>query len=164
MRDIDRALILAIVLSASGCAATPSSVRSSPSDAVRVVHAGDRAVGPGPTEWFTGSARVEMLFAASSPSRVGGATVSFDPGARTLWHTHPLGPTLLVTEGRGWVQSWGCPAQPIGAGGVISIPAGVKHWHGAASDAAMSHIAIQEALGGTAVHWLEAVSDEQYPE
>ncbi|MEZ5963115.1 MAG: cupin domain-containing protein [Planctomycetota bacterium] len=128
-----------------------------------VVHASDRSPLTGPSEWFTGVTTVDMLFGAASPSRVGGATVTFEPGARTLWHTHPLGQTLIVTSGQGWVQCWGDPAQPIIVGDVVHIPPGVKHWHGAASDFAMSHIAIQEALDGKAVEWMERVSDEQYP-
>ncbi|MCA8964894.1 MAG: cupin domain-containing protein [Planctomycetes bacterium] len=157
-----RLLGLLLAVSAAGCAAAPSTDRSV-ATSVRVVHARDRDAAAGPPEWFTGSTRVEMLFAASPPSRVGGANVTFEPGARTLWHTHPLGQTLIVTAGRGWVQSWGHPAQQLGAGDVVSIPAGVKHWHGAARDAAMTHIAVQEARDGRAVDWLEPVSDDQYP-
>lgn len=99
---------------------------------------------------------------ASEPARVGGATVTFEPGARTAWHAHPLGQTLFVTAGSGLVQEWGSPVRQIRPGDVVWIPPGVKHWHGAAPTTAMAHIAIAESLDGKAVDWLEKVSDEQY--
>jgi quercetin dioxygenase-like cupin family protein len=116
----------------------------------------------GSAEYFTGSVQVQLLFPATDPSRTSGGKVTFAPGARSAWHTHPFGQILIVTEGTGWIQQWGGPIEEIRTGDVIWIPPGVKHWHGAAPTTAMTHIAIQEALGGKAVEWLEKVSDEQY--
>lgn len=116
----------------------------------------------GPAEWFTGNVRVDPLFSAIEPSRVSAALVTFEPGARSAWHKHPLGQHLVVTAGCGWTQCWGGPKREIRAGDVLSCPCGQKHWHGATSTTAMSHIAIQEALNGKAVEWMEKVSDEQY--
>jgi len=116
----------------------------------------------GPEEWFTGDVRIELLFAAVEPSRVSAALVTFEPGARSAWHTHPLGQNLVVTAGIGWTQCWGGPKREIRAGDVISCPCGQKHWHGASLTTAMSHIAIQEALDGKAVEWMEKVMDEEY--
>ena len=116
----------------------------------------------GPPEWFTGTVRIDMPFNATPPSRVGGATVTFEPGARTAWHTHPLGQTLVVTAGCGRVQREGGRIEEIRPGDVVWFPPGEKHWHGAAPTTAMSHIAIQEALDGKVVDWLEHVSDGQY--
>ncbi len=127
-----------------------------------ITSAGARPVRPGPTENFTGSARVEMLFAAVDPSHASGGTVTFEPGARTAWHSHPRGQVLIVTAGVGRVQQWGAAVQEIRTGDVVRIPAGEKHWHGASPTTAMTHIAIQEALHGKAVDWMEHVSDEQY--
>ena len=117
---------------------------------------------PGPGEWFTGTVRLDPLFAASEPGRVSGASVTFEPGARSAWHTHPLGQALIVTAGCGIVQCEGEPARLIRPGDVVQCPPGEKHWHGAAPDTAMTHIAIQEALDGTPVHWLEKVTDAEY--
>ncbi|MEW9900760.1 cupin domain-containing protein [Chitinivorax sp. PXF-14] len=128
-----------------------------------VARAGSQASYPGPADWFTGIVRVDPLFAARQPAAGSGALVTFEPGARTDWHTHPLGQTLIVTTGCGRVQHWGGPIEEIRPGDVVSIPPGVKHWHGAAPTTAMSHIAIQEQADGSVVHWLEKVSDEQYP-
>lgn len=116
----------------------------------------------GPAEWFTGSVRIDPLFEAPEPARVQSASVTFEPGARTAWHTHPLGQLLIVTSGLGRVQRWGGPVDEIRPGDVIWFPPGEKHWHGAASSTAMAHIAIQEALNGKVVDWLEHVSEEQY--
>ncbi len=116
----------------------------------------------GPAESFTGSVRVDQPFQAAAPGRVVGARVTFEPGARTAWHTHPLGQTLIVTSGVGRVQRWGDAIEEIRAGDLVGIPAGQKHWHGAAPAAAMAHIAITESLDGKAVDWLEKVTDEQY--
>jgi len=116
----------------------------------------------GPAEYFTGTVRVDPLFQAPDPARVSGASVTFEPGARTAWHTHPLGQTLIVTFGLGWVQREGGPVEEIRPGDVVWFPPGEKHWHGATPTTAMTHIAIQEALNGKAVDWLEKVSDEQY--
>ena len=116
----------------------------------------------GPAEWFTGSVRIDPLFQGPAPARVQGASVTFEPGARTAWHTHPLGQTLIVTFGVGWVQRWDGPIEEIRSGDVIWFPPGEKHWHGATPTTAMAHIAVQEALDGQVVDWMEHVSDEQY--
>jgi len=116
----------------------------------------------GAAETFTGSVHVTPLFQPTAPSRTGGASVTFQPGARSAWHTHPLGQTLIVTAGTGWVQQEGGDKREIRPGDVIWTPPGVKHWHGASATSAMTHIAIQEAQGGTPVTWLEHVSDDQY--
>lgn len=116
----------------------------------------------GMAEYFTGTVRIDPLFTAPDPARVGGASVTFEPGARTAWHTHPLGQTLIVTAGAGLAQRWGGPIEPIRPGDVVWFPPGEKHWHGAAPTTAMTHIGIQERLDGKAVEWMEHVSDEQY--
>ncbi len=113
-------------------------------------------------EYFTGKVRFDPLFQANSPARANGLSVTFEPGARAAWHTHPLGQTLIVTAGSGLIQRWGEAIQQIRPGDVIWIPPGEKHWHGASPTTAMTHIAIQEALDGKVVDWLEKVSDEQY--
>jgi quercetin dioxygenase-like cupin family protein len=116
----------------------------------------------GPADWFTGTVRIDPLFGAIEPGRTGGASVTFEPGARTAWHAHPLGQTLIITTGCGWVQRWNGPIEEVHPGDVVQFAPGEKHWHGATATTAMSHIAIQEALDGRAVEWLEHVSDEQY--
>lgn len=123
---------------------------------------GSRPSAKGSSEWFTGTVRVDPLFDAQEPARVNGASVTFEPAARTAWHTHPLGQTLVVTAGCGCVQRWGGAIEEIHPGDVVWIPAGEKHWHGAAPTTAMTHIAIQERLDGKIVDWMEKVSDEQY--
>jgi quercetin dioxygenase-like cupin family protein/alkylhydroperoxidase/carboxymuconolactone decarboxylase family protein YurZ len=115
-----------------------------------------------PAEHFTGSTRLRRLFEANEPVRASGASVTFDPGARTAWHTHPLGQTLIVTAGTGWVQQWGEPAHAVREGDVVSIPPGVKHWHGATASTTMTHIAVQEQLDGKTVQWMEPVNDDEY--
>ena len=127
-----------------------------------IKRSGSQPSGVGPAEWFTGTVRVDPLFQAPDPARVSGASVTFEPGARTAWHTHPLGQTLIVTAGSGLAQRWGAPIEQIRPGDVIWIPPGEKHWHGAAATTAMTHIAIQEQLNGKVVDWMEKVSDEQY--
>ncbi|WP_243613230.1 (R)-mandelonitrile lyase [Shimia aestuarii] len=117
---------------------------------------------PGPTDWFTGEVALEMLFNPHDAARVQGANVTFQPGARTAWHTHPLGQTLIVLSGKGRVQRWGGEVVEIGPGDVIWFAPGEKHWHGAAPDSAMTHTAIQEVQDGKAVDWMEQVSDEAY--
>ena len=116
----------------------------------------------GPADWFTGAVRIDALVDAPEPARCSAASVTFEPGARTAWHTHPLGQTLIVTFGRGWVQREGGPVQEIRPGDVVSFEPGEKHWHGATATTAMTHIAIQEALDGKAVDWMEHVTEEQY--
>jgi quercetin dioxygenase-like cupin family protein len=127
-----------------------------------VTHAGSQPSAAGPAENFTGSVRVDDRFKGSGLARISGATVTFEPGARTAWHTHPLGQTLIVTAGVGLVQEWGGPVQEIRPGDIVWIPPGVKHWHGASPTVGMSHIAFSEALDGKTVEWMEKVSDEQY--
>jgi len=132
--------------------------------------AGEVVIGPvdaqpaakGPVENFTGSVLVTSRFRGTEPARVSGGVVSFEPGAHTAWHTHPLGQTLVVTEGEGRVQDWGGPAHKIKVGDTVWIPPGVKHWHGAAPDSSMSHVAIAEALDGKTVEWMEKLTPEQY--
>ncbi|MBT8498128.1 germin [Pantoea agglomerans] len=116
----------------------------------------------GPAEYFTGTVRIDAPFQATEPACVGGATVTFEPGARTAWHTHPLGQTLIVTHGQGWIQCEGEAIQVMNTGDIVWIPENVKHWHGATPDNAMTHIAIAESLNGSPVDWLEQVSDQQY--
>jgi quercetin dioxygenase-like cupin family protein len=124
---------------------------------------GTQASVKGPADWFTGTVRIDPLFLkADDPARATGASVTFEPGARTAWHTHPLGQTLIVTAGCGRVQREGGPIEEIHPGDVVWFPPGEKHWHGASPDTAMTHIAIQETLDGKNVDWLEHVSDEQY--
>jgi quercetin dioxygenase-like cupin family protein len=123
---------------------------------------GSRPSKKGPADWFTGTVRIDPLFDATAPARAAGAAVTFEPGARTAWHTHPLGQTLIVLFGRGLVQREGGPIEEIGPGDVVSFAPGEKHWHGASLETAMQHIAVQEALDGKAVDWLEHVTDEQY--
>jgi quercetin dioxygenase-like cupin family protein len=116
----------------------------------------------GPADWFTGTVRIDPLIDAPVPARVASSMVTFEPGARTAWHTHPLGQNLIVTSGCGWAQRWGGPVEEIRPGDVIWFPPGEKHWHGATASTAMTHIAIQEKLDGKAVDWLEKVSDAEY--
>ncbi|MGY4285030.1 quercetin dioxygenase-like cupin family protein [Bradyrhizobium sp. LM2.7] len=123
---------------------------------------GSRPSQKGPEDWFTGTVRIDPLFAAPEPARVSGAQVTFEPGARTAWHTHPLGQTLIVTAGLGWVQREGGSVQEIRPGDVVWFPPGLKHWHGASATTAMTHIAVQESQDGRAVDWMEKVGDEQY--
>jgi len=123
---------------------------------------GSQASRPGPPEYFTGAVRIEPLFEAAEPARAAGASVTFEAGARTAWHTHPLGQTLIVTAGSGRAQRWGGPIEKIRAGDVVWFPPGEKHWHGASPATAMTHVAIHERLDGKTVEWLEPVTDEQY--
>ena len=116
----------------------------------------------GPAEYFSGAVRIDPLFQPKDGARAAGARVTFAPGARTAWHTHPLGQTLIVAAGTGWVQPWGGRVEEMREGDVVWIPPGLKHWHGATPTSAMTHIAVQEELDGTAVVWMEQVSDEQY--
>ena len=129
---------------------------------MEIKRSGSQPSGKGPAEYFTGAVRVDPLFQAPEPARVTGASVTFEPGARTAWHTHPLGQTLVVTAGCGWVRREGGPIEEIRPGDVVWFPPGEKHWHGATPMTAMTHIAIQESLNGKTVEWLEKVSDDQY--
>jgi len=127
-----------------------------------IKRSGSQPSGKGSTDYFTGAVRIDPLFQAPLPARVVGASVTFEPGARTAWHTHPLGQTLIVTAGCGWAQRDGGPVEEIRPGDVIWFPPGEKHWHGASATTGMTHVAIQEALDGKTVDWMEQVSDEDY--
>src|SRR4051812_29250624 len=129
---------------------------------MEIKRSGSQASNKGPADWFTGTVRIDPLFQAGAPARVAGASVTFEPGARTAWHTHPLGQTLIVTSGCGRAQRWGGPIEEIRPGDVIWFPPGEKHWHGASPTTAMTHTAIQEQLDGKAVEWMEKVSEQQY--
>src|SRR5438132_5914680 len=129
---------------------------------MNIKRSGSQASTKGPAEYFTGTVRIDPLFQAADPARVVGASVTFEPAARTAWHTHPLGQTLIVTAGCGRAQRWGGPIEDIRPGDVICFAPGEKHWHGATPTTAMTHIAIQEALEGQVVQWMEKVSDQQY--
>jgi len=129
---------------------------------MEIKRGGSQASGKGPADWFAGAVRIDPLFQAAEPARVQGASVTFEPGARTAWHTHPLGQTLIVTAGFGRAQRWGGAIEEIRPGDVVWFAPGEKHWHGAGETTAMTHIAIQEKLDGKVVEWMEHVSDEQY--
>jgi len=129
---------------------------------MKITRAGSQPSVKGPETWFTGTVRIDPLFQTEAPARGAGATVTFEPGARTAWHTHPLGQTLIVTTGLGWVQREGGPVEEIRPGDVIWFSPGEKHWHGASPTTAMTHIATQEGLDGKVVDWMEHVTDEQY--
>src|SRR5207237_7989696 len=131
-------------------------------EAMQITKAGSQPSSPGSGDYFTGTVRIDPLFRAPDPARVSGANVTFEPGARTAWHTHPLGQTLIVTFGCGWVQRDAGPIEEVRPGAVVWFPSGWKHWHGATPTTAMTHIAIQESLDGKNVDWMEKVSDEQY--
>jgi len=129
---------------------------------MEITRIGSQPSGKGPGEWFTGAVRIDPLFQANDSRRAAAATVTFEPGARTAWHTHPLGQTLIIISGCGWVQREGGPVEEIHPGDVVWFSAGEKHWHGATSTTGMSHIAIQENLNSKVVDWMEQVSDDQY--
>jgi quercetin dioxygenase-like cupin family protein len=129
---------------------------------MEITRIGSQPSRTGPADWYTGTVRIDPLFPARDPARASANSVTFEPGARTAWHTHPLGQALLITAGLGRVQQEGGPVEEVRPGDVVWFPPGVKHWHGAAPATAMTHIAIQEQLDGNTVHWLEHVSDEQY--
>jgi len=152
------AVLMMVILQASASTWT----QSPQTQTLVITRGGSRPVEPGPEPNFTGSVRVERLFEAVDPSHASGGFVTFEPGARTAWHVHPGGQILIVTAGTGRVQLWGLPMQEIRVGDVVTIPAGVKHWHGASPQAPMTHLGITEARDGKAVEWMEKVSDEQY--
>jgi quercetin dioxygenase-like cupin family protein len=129
---------------------------------MKITRSGSSPSATGPADWFTGTVRIDPLFVATAPGRTAGNAVTFEPGARTAWHTHPLGQTLIVTFGCGRAQREGGPIEEIRPGDIVSFAPGEKHWHGASPTTAMTHIAIQEALDGNAVEWLEHVSDAAY--
>ncbi len=152
---------MSLLLTAMLSMSTPPASGAAADD-ITVTSAGASPSVAGPADYFTGTVRIDGGFQRPAPAKVGGATVTFEPGARTAWHTHPLGQTLIVTAGLGWVQQWGQPRQQIRPGDTVWIAPGVKHWHGASAGAAMTHIAIAEAVDGSPVTWLEKVSDQQY--
>jgi quercetin dioxygenase-like cupin family protein len=129
---------------------------------MNIIRVGSQPSGKGPAEWFTGNVRIDPLFSPKEPARATGTSVTFEPGARTAWHTHPLGQTLIVIAGCGRARREGGPVEEIRPGDVVRFEPGEKHWHGASPTTAMTHIAIQEQLDGKAVDWLEKVTDEQY--
>ena len=129
---------------------------------MNITRVGSQPSVQGPADWFTGAVRIDTPFKGNDPARVTGAIVTFEPGARTDWHTHPLGQTLLVTAGCGWAQREGGPVEEIHPGDVVWFAPGEKHWHGAAPTTAMTHVALQEMLEGKAVNWMEKVTDDQY--
>ena len=133
-----------------------------PMESITITRSGSQQSSQGQPEYFTGSVRVDPLFPVAEPSRISGARVTFEPGARTAWHTHPLGQTLIVTAGTGLVQHWGGPVQEMREGDVVRIPPGAKHWHGATGTTRMTHIALQEQMNGEVVDWMEKVADDQY--
>jgi quercetin dioxygenase-like cupin family protein len=153
------AAALPLMVAATACAQTSAAGFA---QGMAIARAGSQASAKGPAQNFTGSVRVDPLFAPHAPSTASGAAVTFAPGARSAWHTHPAGQVLVVTAGVGRVQQWGGPVQEIRPGDVVWTPPGVKHWHGATPTTALTHIAIQDAVNGKNVEWLEKVSDEQY--
>lgn len=162
MRTSMRTVPLIALLSSLVIATAWSQSATPATSGLPISRAGSRSVAAGSPNFFTGTVKVEQLFPADAPSRVSGGTVTFAPGARTHWHTHPFGQVLLITAGTGRVQMEGGPVQEVHAGDVVRIPAHIKHWHGAAPDSSMTHIAIQDNLDGNAVDWLEPVTDQQY--
>jgi quercetin dioxygenase-like cupin family protein len=150
---------LATWAAATGGLAAPEQQRTG---TMQITRNGSQPSRKGPAEYFTGTVRLDPLFQAPEPARVAGASVTFEPGARTAWHTHPLGQTLIVMSGRGWMQVWGGSVEEMYPGDVVWFPPGEKHWHGATPTTAMTHIAIQETLDGKNVDWLEQVSDQHY--
>jgi len=140
--------------------AVPSTQRKEAN--MEIKRSGSQPSTKGPADWFTGTVRIDPLFQPNAPARASGASVTFEPGARTAWHTHPLGQTLIVTAGCGWVQREGSPIEEIRPGDVVWFPPNEKHWHGATPTTAMTHIAIQEALNDKVVEWMEKVTDEEY--
>lgn len=157
-------LVAPIVISLCMLALDAQGQTSNDPGAIRIMRSGSQPSRQGPDAHFTGSARVDPLFQANAPAHASGALVTFEPGARTAWHTHPLGQVLIVTAGTGLVQRWGDPVEEIRKGDVVWIPPGQKHWHGAAPNSSMAHIAIVEQLDGKSVEWMEKVSDAQYSE
>jgi quercetin dioxygenase-like cupin family protein len=154
------------LLGIAACAALPFANAAGESDAAvaaqQITRAGSQASAAGPADYFTGRVRVDPLFPASGEINASGAYVTFEPGARSAWHTHPAGQRLVVVSGVGLLQEWGKPVQQIQPGDVIVCPAGVKHWHGAAAKTAMTHLAVTGAVDGKSVAWLEKVTDDQY--
>ena len=143
-------------------AETVALLTESKESGMKITRVGSLPSSKGPAEWFTGTVRIDPLIGVNPPARAFGASVTFEPGARTAWHTHPLGQILIISSGCGWVQQEGGAVEEVHPGDVVWFPPGVKHWHGATATTAMSHLAIQEELDGKAVEWMEHVSDSQY--
>ena len=155
-------LLMLLSVSAAAGMTNVATRHQASSQPIAIARSGSQPSRSGPAQNFTGSVRIDPLFDAKEPSRTSGAYVTFEPRARTAWHTHPLGQTLVVTAGAGRVQRWGDPVEEIRSGDVVWIPPGQKHWHGASATTALTHLAIQETTGGTNVQWMEHVTDEQY--
>ena len=155
-------LLMLLSVSAAAGMTNVATRHQASSQAIAIARSGSQPSRSGPAQNFTGSVRIDPLFDVKDPARTSGAYVTFEPRARTAWHTHPLGQTLIVTAGAGRVQRWGDPVEEIRSGDVVWIPPGQKHWHGASAATALTHIAIQETTGGTNVQWMEHVTDEQY--
>jgi quercetin dioxygenase-like cupin family protein len=153
---------VAAIVAAKSAAAQMLTQTNARNRIMNIKRSGSKPSTKGPAEYFTGAVRVDPLFRPQEPARTSGAYVTFEPGARTAWHTHPLGQTLIITAGFGWVQREGGPIEDVRPGDVVSFPPGEKHWHGASPTTAMTHIAITETLDGKNVDWMEHVSDEQY--
>lgn len=145
------------------CLVLPTAAGAQSDSSVKVTHVDEHKAILAPSDRFTGSARVDSRFKGENPSRLAGGIVTFEPGAHTAWHAHPLGQTLIVLSGVGWVQEWEGAAQVIRPGDIVRIPPGVKHWHGASATSAMSHVAITENLDETTTVWMEKLSSDQYP-
>jgi quercetin dioxygenase-like cupin family protein len=151
--------IIALLILSTPATAAESAAKE---DAIKIIRAGEQASVFGSQNTFAGRVRIDQAFAGQAPAQLGGALVTFDPGARTAWHTHPLGQILIVTSGIGWVQEWEKPIREVRPGDIIWIPPNIKHWHGASSTVGMSHLAMAEKLDGISVSWMEQVSDDQY--
>ncbi|MDR3413086.1 MAG: cupin domain-containing protein [Formivibrio sp.] len=152
----------AITAMLSGFLLMPATSVQADDPTVSILRVGSQPSVPADAKYFTGVARVDSRFQRSEPAKISGGLVTFEPGARTAWHSHPLGQTLIVTSGVGWVQSWGGAVQEFREGDVVWIPPEVKHWHGATATTGMSHFAVSESLNGKSVVWMDKVSDEQY--
>jgi len=154
--------LAAITAARAGAGHTRNLTNEERSETMQITRAGSQPSNKGSPEYFTGTVRVDPLFPVREPSRVSAASVTFESGARTAWHTHPLGQTLIITAGVGWVQREGGPVEEVRPGDVVWFPPSLKHWHGATPTTAMTHIAIQETMNGKNVDWMEKVNDEQY--
>jgi quercetin dioxygenase-like cupin family protein len=154
--------VVAVTAAEAGAGHTRALTKEERSETMQITRAGSQPSNKGSPEYFTGTVRIDPLFPVREPSRVSAASVTFEPGARTAWHSHPLGQTLIITAGVGWVQREGGPVEEVRPGDVVWFPPRLKHWHGATPTTAMTHTAIQETLNGKNVDWMEKVSDEQY--
>jgi quercetin dioxygenase-like cupin family protein len=157
-----RTFLTGAVVASEAIRRSDASLNTAEEAGMEITRIGTQPSAKGPTDWFTGAVRIDRLFQPHAPARSAGASVTFEPGARTAWHTHPLGQTLIITAGCGWVQRDGGPVEEVHPGDVVWFAPGEKHWHGATPTMGMTHIAIQEQLDGKVVDWLEQVSEEQY--